>query len=283
MAAERYIWPMNRTAGVLGGSFVYACTFDESYAYDKFVPESVLAFQIAGETRIYHQLGDLVLQEGQILLARGNQFAKSLKIPPEGKEYRCILVLLTRDHLRQFALSNDIGCKERFQGKKNILLKPDALLRGYFYSLMPYLEHWKAVGQRITTMKVNEAIELLLLAHPELKSFLFDLSDPRKEDLEAFMLRNFHFNTPIEHFAKLSGRSLTSFKREFMEIFNMPPGVWLKNKRLSEAYYLIKKKEKKPQDIYLQLGFENLSHFYTSFKQKYGVTPSTIRQQNSVS
>lgn len=33
------------------------------------------------------------------------------------------------------------------------------------------------------------------------------------------------------------------------------------------------KKNKKPSDIYLDLGFENLSHFYTAFKQKYGVTP----------
>ena len=32
----------------------------------------------------------------------------------------------------------------------------------------------------------------------------------------------------------------------------------------------------KPADIYLDLGFENLSHFYTCFKQKYGVTPAQI-------
>src|ERR1700743_2853768 len=111
---------MDRTARLLGGSFVYACTFDECHAYDKFVPESVLAYQITGETRIYHQRGDLVLKEGQILLARGNQFAKSIKIPPEGKEYRCVLVLLTRDRLRDFALANAINCTERFQGIRNI-------------------------------------------------------------------------------------------------------------------------------------------------------------------
>jgi len=122
----------------------------------------------------------------------------------------------------------------------------------------------------------DQLLRLLLHLHLELTSFLFDLSDPHKGDLEEFMLKNFHFNAPIEHFAKLSGRSLTTFKREFVEIFDTPPGAWLKNKRLSEAYYLIKQKRKKPQDIYLQLGFENLSHFYTCFKQKYGVTPATV-------
>jgi AraC-like DNA-binding protein len=94
------------------------------------------------------------------------------------------------------------------------------------------------------------------------------------------MLKNYHYNAPIEHFAKLSGRSLTSFKREFTDIFNTSPGTWLKEKRLSEAYFLIKKKSRRPKDIYLDLGFENLSHFYTSFKQKYGMTPAEINQKN---
>ena len=106
--------------------------------------------------------------------------------------------------------------------------------------------------------------------------FLFDFSDPHKTDLEEFMLKNFHYNAPIENFAKLSGRSLSSFKRDFATTFNSTPSIWLKNKRLSEAYYLMKQKNKKPQDVYLDVGFENLSHFYTSFKQKYGMTPAEI-------
>ena len=99
-------------------------------------------------------------------------------------------------------------------------------------------------------MKVNEAIELLLQLQPDLKSFLFDFSDPHKTDLEEFMIKNFHYNAPIEHFARLSGRSLSSFKREYATTFKDSPSIWLKNKRLSEAYYLMKQKNKKPQDIY---------------------------------
>ena len=154
------------------------------------------------------------------------------------------------------------------------------LLQGYFLSLLPYVEEWKNVSKKLSSLKVNEAIELILHLRPDLQSFLFDFADPHKQDLEAFMLKNFHYNAPLEHFAKLTGRSLTSFKREFAEIFRTPPGTWLKEKRLSEAFYLIKQKSQKPQDIYLNLGFENLSHFYTAFKQKYGMTPAEIKQKN---
>ena len=218
----------------------------------------------------------MLLEAGQFLLARRNQFAKSIKLPAADNEYQCISVFLTNDRLQQFAIDNDIFCKKRYHGSRNILLEPDNMLKGYFLSVIPYTESAKPVSKKLASIKVNEAIALLLEMRPDLESFLFDFSDPHKLNLEEFMLKNFHYNTPIEHFARLSGRSLTSFKREFSAIFKTTPGNWLKAKRLSEAYYLIKKKSQKPQDIYLNLGFENLSHFYTAFKQKYGVTPGEI-------
>ena len=265
---------------IFGDSFLYSCSFEKAYVYEKFVPEHVLAYQIAGQTQIYHQRGEMVLQEGQILLARRNQFAKSIKIPATDKAYQCISVLLDNDRLQQFALDNDISCEERYNGRKNRLLEPNALLNGYFLSILPYTEQENAVSKKLTAIKVNEAIQLLLELHPDLQSFLFDFSDPHKQNLEEFMLKNYHYNAPIEYFARLSGRSLTGFKREFAQIFKTSPATWLKHKRLSEAFYLIKKKSQKPQDIYLDLGFENLSHFYTSFKQKYGMTPAEINPKN---
>src|ERR1700754_697864 len=271
---------MRPVVQLLGDSFVYSCTFDKAYTYEQFVPEHVLAYQISGQTHIYHQRGEMVLEEGQLLLARRNQFAKSIKTPAENKDYRCLSVVLSIDRLRQFALDNEIVCEEKYAGKKNILLEPDGFLKGDFLSLLPYVEQWKNVSKKLASMKVNKSIELLLHLRPDLKSFLFDLADPHKQDLETFMLKNFRYNAPIGHFARLSGRSLTSFKRGLAEVFKASPGTWLKQKRLSEAFYLIKQKRRKPQDIYLDLGFENLSHFYTAFKQKYGMTPAQIKSKN---
>jgi AraC-like DNA-binding protein len=265
---------------LFGESFLYACSFDKTHTYEQFVPENLLAYQISGQTQIYHQRGEMVLGEGQILLARRNQFAKSIKIPAKDKEYQCISVLLTNEQLQQFALDNDIYCGEKYHGHKNILFEPSTILKDYFLSVLPYVQPGKSISKKLASIKVDEAIQLLLEMQPELKSFLFDFSDPHKQNLEEFMLKNFHHNAPIKHFARLSGRSLTSFKRDFAETFNIPPATWLKDKRLSEAYYLIKKKSQKPRDIYLDLGFENLSHFYTSFKQKYGHTPAEIKLQN---
>ncbi|WP_286895100.1 helix-turn-helix domain-containing protein, partial [Sphingobacterium sp. UBA6317] len=42
----------------------------------------------------------------------------------------------------------------------------------------------------------------------------------------------------------------------------------------NEARHLIERKNKKPSAIYLDLGFETLSHFSSAFKKKFGKAPT---------
>jgi len=261
---------------VLEDSFVYSCTFEQQRGYEQFVPHHVLAFQFSGETHIQHQKGKLVLKKDQMLLAQKNQLVKSTKTPDVNEAYKSMSVIITDVALQQYAMSNSIHGHKNYTGEKNVLLKPNALLKSYFQSLLPYVEQSEKTSKKLAAIKTNEVIELLLHLKPSLKSFLFDFSEPYKIDLEKFMLQNFHYNVPIENFAKLTGRSLAAFKRDFGLIFQSSPRKWLYEKRLTEAHRLIQQKKRKPTEIYLELGFENLSHFYTSFKQRFGVTPASI-------
>jgi len=128
----------------------------------------------------------------------------------------------------------------------------------------------------LIALKLKEAILLLLKVNPEMKDILFDFSEPEKIDLEAFMNRNFHFNVDLSRFAYLTGRSLTTFKRDFEKLFHLTPSRWLQQRRLQEAYYLIKEKGKAASDIYLDLGFEDLSHFSFAFKKQFGAPPTRV-------
>ncbi|MDB5150157.1 MAG: AraC family transcriptional regulator [Mucilaginibacter sp.] len=262
---------------VLEDSFVYSCTFGQRRSHEQFVPHLVLAFQFSGETHIQHQNGKLVLRKNQMLLAQKNQLAKSIKIPAATEAYKSISVIITNAALQQYLRDNSIHENKNYTGEKNLLLKPDSLLKSYFESLLPYVELSEKISKKLAIIKINEAIELLLYLKPSLKSFLSDFSEPYKIDLEKFMLQNYYYNVPMEHFAKLTGRSLAAFKRDFSHIFQTSPRKWLLDKRLTEAHHLIQHKKRKPAEVYLELGFENLSHFYTSFKQKFGVTPASIQ------
>jgi AraC-like DNA-binding protein len=133
------------------------------------------------------------------------------------------------------------------------------------------------VADELLFVKQKEAILLLLQLVPAFKNVLFDFSEPGKIDLEGFMTRNFHFNVQLKRFAYLTGRSLATFKRDFEKIFHITPSRWLQQRRLQEAYYLIKEQQKMPSDVYLELGFEDLSHFSFVFKKTFGIAPSKVR------
>ena len=90
------------------------------------------------------------------------------------------------------------------------------------------------------------------------------------------MNKHFTYNIPLQQFAKLTGRSLSTFKRDFTKIFKAPPEKWLKKQRLQQAHFLIAQKKQRPSDVYWEVGFENLSHFSESFKEQFGYSPGGL-------
>jgi AraC-like DNA-binding protein len=156
-----------------------------------------------------------------------------------------------------------------------VSVNKNELLPGFIQSLLPYYDHGK-ITEAFADVKREELLIILLQPQPELAGLLFDYGIPEKINLEEFMNRNYTFNVSLERFAYLTGRSLSAFKRDFKTIFNQTPSRWLVQKRLQEAYFLIDKKNRKPSEIYFDLGFEDLSHFSFAFKKVFGLTPTEL-------
>lgn len=214
---------------------------------------------------------------GEMLLIGKNQLGTLTKTPVAGGNYETIVISLQEDLMRKIVLEEKLEAEGKYIGPPNILIPTNEFLQGYFQSIVPYARSSGAsMTDELGILKVKEVVKLLLLALPALRNFLFDFSTPYKIDLEKFMLSNFHFNVPVERFAQLTGRSLAAFKRDFIKTFGVPPRHWLQDRRLTEAKHLIETKHQKPSAIYLELGFESLSHFSHSFKKKFGVAPTAL-------
>ena len=52
------------------------------------------------------------------------------------------------------------------------------------------------------------------------------------------------FNLPLQKFGYLTGRSLTTFKRDFSKAFSTTPQRWLTQKRLELAHYQFVEKKR---------------------------------------
>jgi len=254
----------------------YSCYFTRSRDGEQFVPEHVFSYQVSGVFTMTAGQQQLVFNEGDFRFIRRNQLVKFIKQPPPNGEFKSVSVYLDQETLRKFSMEYGYNAAGHYNGDAVIRLKPDGLYKSFMQSLLPYQQDDIVMSDKLQDLKLREAILLLLQIQPELKDILFDFSEPGKIDLEAFMEKNFHFNVQLKRFAYLTGRSLATFKRDFEKIFNITPSRWLQQRRLQEAHYLIKEQGKSASNVYLELGFEDLSHFSFVFKNKYGVAPSKL-------
>ncbi len=268
-----------QTDNLFSDSIVYSLDTDKQTEYNNLLAESVLLLQLSGEMTFETSSERITATSGDVYLVKKHQFIKTTKTPKNNEYYKALMFVLKEDTLREYALEKQLETSVKYQGKSNILMPDSSYLKGFFNSLIPYTQNAKNIDHPLSVLKVKEAIELLLLLKPDLRYFLFDFSEPHKVDLEKFMHTNFKFNVPIDNFARLTGRSLAGFKRDFNKIFGMPPRHWLQHKRLSEAHFQITRENKKPSSVYLELGFENFSHFSFVFKKQFGYSPKDIRSK----
>lgn len=78
----------------------------------------------------------------------------------------------------------------------------------------------------------------------------------------------------MEEIANYTGRSLSTFKRDFKKCSTLSPREWLIRRRLEAARELIRKGGRKVSEICFEVGFKNLSHFSKIYKETYGIPPT---------
>ena len=215
------------------------------------------------------------MQPGDYCLARKNHLVRYTKFKDNGA-FEKIIITLDEPFLVQFLDRHSY----EFHTSKNqdafLFIPENKLVKNFIQSLEPYYIGNLHLDETFANIKREELLLILLKSEPDLAGILFNFGIPHKLDLEIYMNRNFRFNVPLERFAYLTGRSLSSFKRDFQKTFGSSPGQWLRKKRLNEAYFQNYQQHQRPSDVYLEVGFEDLSHFSFAFKKEFGKNPSEL-------
>ncbi|MGN7783316.1 helix-turn-helix domain-containing protein [Niabella sp. 22666] len=251
----------------------YSCYHQISRDGEHFVPEHTLSFVTAGSMTLNDGTREYPSREGYLRFIRRNQLLKFIKHPPAQDSFKSMSIYLSQEVLKEFSLTHGIHAGNKIQQPGIIDLEKNKSTDNYMESVVHYQEAGYLNNASLVKVKIYEGILLLLQLYPGLKETLFDFTDPHKINLEAFMNQSYQFNVKLDRFAYLTGRSLATFKRDFEKIFNTPPRKWLQTRRLQRAHYLIVNEGKMASDIYLDLGFEDLTHFSHAFKRVYGYSP----------
>ncbi len=254
---------------------IKSCYIGPEISPEQFIAEHFFLYLAKGTIEGYDGINKYHLKAGEYCIVRKNHLARYNKQQENGKFEKVVMILDTK-FLKAFFEKHRTSVQKSDNEASFLALKQTELIPNFILSLMPYYNEGGEIDDTFSEIKREELLLILLKENPELKNILFDFAPPEKIDLEAYMNRNYKFNISLERFAYLTGRSISAFKRDFASIFLNTPSRWLVQRRLQEGYFLIDKKQKKPSDIYLDLGFEDLSHFSFAFKKKYGFSPSDI-------
>jgi len=265
---------MDYVARYITDDIKLSCYEDKFFKSDIIFEHHMLIWFISGETKIVQADGTYVFKEGDTFLIPRNQLATIVNYPKGRLPHKTVVMHLTTDWLRNFYSKLDVSPKPSSVAKiRHYNNHP--LLNSCLNSLTPYF-YMDQLPENIADLKITEAVSILRSIDKDIDNTLANFEEPGKINLADYMERNYMFNLPIEQFGYLTGRSLTTFKRDFKKTFDTTPQKWLTQKRLELAHYQFVEKKMKPVDVCYEVGFENLSHFSFAFKKQFGYAPTEL-------
>nr|WP_293488356.1 AraC family transcriptional regulator [Prevotella sp.] len=203
-----------------------------------------------------------------------NRFAKIRFETSEAMQI--VIIRISEDSVKDFLLhhkpADDICC----DGAEVEKVPSHLLIHGLVSGIEAGIDNDYRATEPLLYLKILECINVIVQTRPELCLWLAQKNSRIKVNLRDFMEVHYRDNQPLEQLAIASGRSLSTFRRDFTNEFGMLPGKWLLLRRLKEAFRLITQEHKQPSSFIYELGFESFSHFSRSFKAEYGVSPSTL-------
>ena len=198
----------------------------------------VLVYVYSGEMVIDEKGQITRLHKGECAFIRKDFSVQMTKQAWNGEQFKAIFLMFTMKFLRDFysKLDRNILPKDAKRDQVSLYKLPSNRpdIVSLFESMTPYFNSKIQPTDELLQLKMVEGVYVLL-------------------------------NT---------GRSLSTFKRDFKKCSALSPREWLIRRRLEAAHGLIRKGGRKVSEICFEVGFKNLSHFSKIYKIAYGVPPT---------
>lgn len=194
----------------------------------------------------------------------------------------CLLTFfISDDFIRAFVRDNEIASAQRndFAPFQLFRLDVNEALHSLFLGMYAYLKMGNSIPRQLVELKFKELLFNVTLnpRNQPLAFFFSSLDHSRKTNLYHVMSNHFQYDLELEDFARLSGRSLSTFKRDFKSHYKGTPARWLIEKRLDYAKNLLINSDMNVNEICFESGFRNVTHFIRAFKEKYSLPPRQFR------
>lgn len=201
----------------------------------------------------------------------------------ETKSLKAMLVFFDNELITEYlkklnrtTLSATTGKIKKNTSEYNVcVLEKSPIFKQFFDSI-----NYKIKEEVYLNNKLQELLHLI--AHTDKTGAFHALLSsmkqlPPKKNLLHLLDTVETFHLSVNDLAHLSGRSLSSFNRDFKALYNMTAKKWLQSQRMIKAKELLESEVYSVTDVAMMIGYSNVSHFIKSFKDKYGMTPKDIK------
>ncbi|KAA3633868.1 MAG: AraC family transcriptional regulator [Bacteroidetes bacterium] len=230
-----------------------------------------ISIVMQGQQRILEDSGKiLTINPGEIGIIRKGLYTVTDILPKE-KNFQSYHIFLSEQALREVLNTYGISSNQE-NGQGLLKFQAPDLIKEYFIFLKT-INPATAYSYQIFTLKIMEFFGLLINENPSVAKQLAGLLHQPFKNLQAFMEDHFSKPLSIKDYASLTGRSESTFRREFKLKYGIAPRKWIINKRMEMAKKLLEDADFNVNEVAMEVGYDNVSHFIKAYKNVFGETP----------
>jgi AraC-like DNA-binding protein len=237
---------------------------------------NMFSFLQVGKKQVHFADTSVAVNKQQsLLLKKGNWLWTELLDTEE--VYYCKLFFFSEKKLTDFLSKYSKNIQTNKDEIPYFVIENDSYITAFLNSLSNIDTNSAGFMEPLLLVKFEEILLYLLHKYgTKFELYLHSLISKEVSPFKNVVESNVYSNLKLEEIAFLCNMSLSTFKRYFTSEYNEAPGKWLQDKRLQKAKELLQEGQLKPSDIYLEIGYNNLSNFSIAFKNKFGISPSDV-------
>jgi AraC-like DNA-binding protein len=237
---------------------------------------NMFSFLQVGKKQVHFANTSVAVNNRQSLLLKKGNWLWTELLDTEAI-YFCKLFFFSEKKLTDFLIKYTHNVQPYKEEVPYFVIENDVYIGSFIDSLSSIAQSGDSFSDALLILKFDEIMLYLLSKYgSDFEYYLHSLISTEISPFKNVVESNVNSNLKLEEIAFLCNMSLSTFKRHFKNEYKQPPGKWLKDKRLKKAKELLQGGDLKASDIYLNIGYNNLSNFSVAFKNKFGISPTEI-------